>query len=612
MNLNDRAQEEQVERNSRSKVLIIVLALLFVALTSRLFQLQILEYDQNHSDSESNRLMKEITKPERGGILDKFGNVLVRNRPSYQINIIYDKINDKAKLRTELLSIVDSLNLPVFDSTVIDQRFKEGVWRKYQKLRIYEDAPIELVSIVEEHIHNFPGVVTTVESRRSYPHGTALAHTLGYTGELDRHALKKEEFKDYQLGDRVGKKGLEDQYEDYFKGKHGIRYIETNARGKRLGTLQGMPFEKPIPGNTVYTTLDLELQKVAEEAFPDSVKGGLVVINPKNGEILAMLSSPRINPNIFSLEKNALKKEWASVALDSMAPLNNRTVVGRYPPGSLFKFFTAIAGVEDDIVTPTAIPYDPCRGGWQFGRRYQRCWKPSGHGHMHAIDALRESCDVYFYQLGLELGMPKINKVAEMYGLGQKTQVDLPIEKRGLLMDSVVYNKRFKRLNWKWTRGQILNLSIGQGQLVTPIQMANSYAGLANGKVLWRPHLVKKIVNELDSVVYEAVPDTLRKITLRPKTQEMVIQALEEVVVAPGGTGRTARVEGVRVGGKTGSAENPHGEFTHAWFGGVAPLDDPEIAVAVVMENVGHGGSWAGPVAGKILRYYFARKNERK
>lgn len=606
---NQNTSPDQQEINSRSLFLTLILACALSLLVLRLGIVQIWNYGENAKKSESNRIRKQVQKAPRGRILDRTGEVLVRNRPSYHVVINGSEVLNQKALFESLLRIRTVQGDRIFDSTLIDRRLQQTRWRKFSNLRILEDAPLEVISVIEEHQDELLGALKVVEARREYPFGTLAAHTLGYTGELTEKDLDRDRYSDYNLRDRVGKKGLERVFQEEFRGRDGLLHLEVNAYGKRLGVLKEMPNKKSIPGLDLLTTIDLDLQLLAEKVFPDTLKGALVALNPQNGEILAIVSKPEIDPNIFSLAKNYRKKEWASVALDSNRPLNNRAVVGTYPPGSLFKFFTAIAGIEEGAITMDDKKYKPCRGGFKFGRRYQKCWKASGHGHNNVIDALRESCDTYFYQLGLELGMRPINRIARMYGLGSPSGIDLPIEKRGLLMDSMTYNKRFKRLGWTWTRGQILNLSIGQGELVTPLQMANAFGALAHGKALFKPHLFKEL-HKKGRILEKYESSILQEINISEAAQKMVLKSLEEVITAPGGTGGAARVPGVRVGGKTGSAENPHGELTHAWFGAVAPLDKPTIAIAVLVENAGHGGSIAAPIAGEVLRHYFQREAE--
>lgn len=570
--------------------------------------MQYWKYEDFLQKSENNRIRENIIRSERGIILDRNGKMLVRNRPAYHVAVVYENIKDSAKLVHDLLSFKDSSGQPIFDSALICQRIGEGRWRKYAPMRIYEDASLSLISMIEEHLPFLPGVVTQVESRRDYPYGTMMAHILGYTAEISKEELDSMESKGYEYGDRIGRKGLEQFYENNFKGQNGLEFIQVDAYGRHLGNMPEIPSQIPVAGQIMSTTIDVELQKVAEEVMPDSLKGALVAINPQNGEILAMVSRPSMNPNIFSMDKATLRREWAHVALDGDAPLNNRAIMGLYPPGSLFKFFTGIAGMEDLSISADARPFVGCDGGFRFGNRYQRCWDAGGHGALSLIDAWRVSCDVYFYQLGLRLGMERINRIAAMYGLGSKSGVDIPGEKSGLLMDSAVYNKRFKRLNWRWSRGQILNLAIGQGELVTPIQMANAFAALGNGQYLYKAHVLKSFKLP-DGRIQEYQPQVLQKIQIRPSTQKAVIRGLEAVVNEPGGTGAFARVQGVRIGGKTGSAElGGNHSKTHSWFAAVGPLEQPTIAVALVLEEAGHGGEVAAPIAGKLLRYYFKGK----
>lgn len=598
------APEDQQERNLKSLVFGAIMVLSFFVLLGRLLQLQYLDYDENLRRSEDNRIRKISIKAQRGYIMDRYGAVLVRNRPSYHISLLPYQLKDRDSVFNRMMRITDSTGNPLLDSASLHFIFERGRWQRFRPQRIIEDASMAQVSVIEEHATELPGIETIVEARRDYPFGTLASHVFGYTGEVSEEQLAKEVFKDYTFGDRIGKKGLEQQYETDFRGENGVKYIEVNAYGKEIGLIEGMSHRKAVSGHHLISTIDLRLQKVAEDAFPDSIKGAVVVLNPQNGEIYAMVSSPRLDPNIFSLEKRELAREWATVAMDSTQPLNNRAIMGTYPPASVFKFMTAASGLEYHVITQDTR-YKPCFGGYQFGSRYQRCWKPQGHGSMTVIDALRESCDTYFYQAGLDIDMAKINEVSRRFGLGDTLGIDLPGEKRGLLMDSVTYTKRFKRLGWQWARGQILNLAIGQGQLVTPLQQAAMFGALATGTGLYRPHFMKEIKRHDGKVLKRYKPLKISPAKLKGENHAILVNAMDEVVNSPHGTGKRAAVEGIRVGGKTGSAENPQGEKTHAWFAAAAPLDKPTIALAVIMENAGGGGAMAAPIAGKILKAYF-------
>ena len=474
---------------------------------------------------------------------------------------------------------------------------------------LLEDASAEQVAVIEEHSEELPGVVTVIESRRDYPYGTLASHALGYTSEISEEQLKLPEYEGYTQGDRIGQKGLEQFYDKEFRGKNGMKLEEVNASGREVGTVDGVDGTAPVPGLRLVSTIDLRLQKVAEEAIPDSAKGALVAIDPRNGEILAMVSSPRLDPNIFSLKKRERNKGWAHVALDSMRPLTNRAISGTYPPASVFKLVTAGAGLESGILTENKYYSKPCTGGYQYGARYQRCW--GVHGNLNVVHALRLSCDVYFYQAGLEIDMARINEFARRFGYGEKLLgIDIPGEKAGWLPDSASFNQRNKRLGWRWARGLILNLSIGQGQMVTPLQQAVFIGSLATNKGVYRPHFMKELQDSQGNVVRRYEPEIIRPGTMKPETHRVLLNAMDSVVNHPGGTGKKGAVPGIRVGGKTGSGEWKKGQKTHAWFAAVAPLDDPQIAVAVIMEAAGGGGSVAAPIAHKVLMAFFGKEEE--
>jgi penicillin-binding protein 2 len=460
------------------------------------------------------------------------------------------------------------------------------------------------------------GVVTVAESRRSYPFGSNAAHVLGYMDEIKEQELAA--FKEageirgdsvpYLKGDRIGRKGLEKTYERFFRGRDGVQYIKVNAFGKEMEVIREMPQIQPVSGANLVTTLDMELQCLAESLMADTVKGAVVAIDPRNGEILVMASKPGMDGNIFSLSREGRSKEWAKLALDAAMPLNNRATVGGYEPGSTFKGVVTLAALRSGKIHPWDYMPRACGGGYRFGNRFWKCWDSKGHGSVNLIDAFTESCDTYYYQTGLIIGMDIINSVAREFGLGAKTGIDLDEEKMGVLIDSAWYTRKFKRRGWQWTRGLVLNLSIGQGQITTPLQLANYAAGMANGKYLYRPHLMKEIRDRRGHVLQRREPEVLSVLHLSDEDHQSILKAMDQVVNDPRGTGGRARVEGVIVGGKTGSAENPHGAKTHALFIGVAPLYRPELAIAVVLENLGHGGSLAAPIAGEIFKRYFRRK----
>jgi penicillin-binding protein 2 len=599
-------REDQQTRNERTSVMLLSLCVAFLVLLLRIGWLQFVKGDEMQRTAELNRLRLDPIHAPRGILLDRKGRPLVRNRPAW--NIILDPPalrHHEEEVFQELMSFQDSSGTPFFDSTFLRRQLLLARLRPFERPVLLEDASTEEIAFFAEHQYRLPGVMMEVTTRREYPLGALAGHLLGYIGAIPEDQIEELEPEGYHLGDLIGQMGLEKQYETLLRGKDGIRYLEVDAHGRVVGSPKDMPSTDPVPGRNILTTLDLDLQMAAEEALPDSLSGAVVAIDPRNGEILAMASSPRLDPNIFSLPARKRAKEWAKLALDPRRPLNNRAIQGLYEPGSTFKIVASMAGLRSGRVSYTSTMPAPCTGGFRFGSRYQHCWSAAGHGYLNMNSAMAASCDVYYYQLGLMINMPIINETAQLLGLGSPSGVDLPGEKRGLLIDSASYERRNRRLHWRWARGLILNLSIGQGQLVTPLQVAQMAAGIGNGEVLWRPHLLKQLIDPRTGRVVGGPENTMtRRLPFEAEYVQDLRASLDSVVNGGQGTGHQAGLPGIRVGGKTGSAENPHGR-THALFAGFAPTDAPEIAVGVVVENAGHGGSVAAPIAGKIFRRYF-------
>ncbi len=608
---NPHPLDDQFYKNAMFRNGAVGFAFALLLLIARLIHLQVIQGDYHEKLSEQNSMRLQVVRAPRGLILDRNGKVLAHNRPSIQIAILPTELKDPKMVYNNLLRFTDSTGKMIFDSTLLKWTLQRGKWKKFQPLIIHEDAAPELVAMIEEHQMDLPGVVTVVESRRSYPNGANAGHVLGYMDEVKedeiQNLVENGDSLAYTKGDRVGRKGLERHYEKYFRGKDGIRYVRVNAFGKEIEVLADMPHVTPIPGSNLVTSIDMELQNFAETLLPDSVKGSIVAIDPRNGEVIVIASSPRMNSNIFSLSREQRNKEWAKLALDPNRPLNNRATVGGYEPGSTFKGVVSLAGFRSGF-HPTDHMQRGCSGGYRFGNRFWRCWNPKGHGSLNFFDAFTQSCDAYYYQLGLSIGMNPINEVAKEFGFGRKTGIDLDEERSGELVDSGTYTRKYKKRGWTWTRGLVLNLSIGQGQIATPLQLANYAAGLGNGKVLYKPHFIKEIRSPDGKNNFHYTPEIASELHITKEQHEAILKAMEMVVNSPSGTGGRAKVTDIIVGGKTGSAENPHGDKTHALFIGVAPLYAPELAIAVVLENIGHGGSFAAPIAGEVFKHYFQRQ----
>lgn len=603
-------QNDQIQRNERTWGMILLLVLCFLGLLARVGWLQIVQGDVFLRESEANRLREDPVQAPRGLLLDREGRPLVQNRPSRNFVIDPATVRGREKELSAFLSRFEDVDgTPLFDTTFLHRLFRQARQTPSQRPVLLEDASPAEIALFSENQYRLPGILQEVAMRREYPYGSLAGHLLGYIGEIPEDLLDSLEGGGYRLGDLIGQMGLEQQYEKELKGRDGIRWIEVDAKGRIVGTPEGMPRTEPVPGLHVRTTIDLDLQKAAEHALPDSMSGAVVALDPRSGEILAMCSSPRIDPNIFTLPGRRRAREWAKLALDPRMPLNNRAIQGTYEPGSTFKIVTSLAGLISGKFGPHQHFPVACHGGFRFGARIQHCWQMTApfHGSLDMIQALTQSCDVYYYQLGLLLDMPWINKVGSSLGLGSRTGVDLPNEKTGLLVDSAVHEARNKRLGWKWARGLILNLAIGQGELVTPLQLATMAGGVANGHEVMKPHLMQAILeSDNGKVVRRYEPETLSVLNWSDETIGVIHSAMDSVVNGARGTGHSARLPGIEVGGKSGSAENPHGR-THAVFVCAAPMNAPEIAIGVIVENGGHGGSTAGPIAAAIMRTYFRK-----
>lgn len=611
MPISSHFQDEQQERTTKSVRLSIVVAALFSVLLLRLFYLQVVQADLNIRLSRENGMQLRVIKAPRGLILDRNGAVLARNRPSYSICVLPYKVKKRSEIIRNLMKIRSSSGKAVFDSMELVLGLAQAQHRRFDPGRLKEDVSMEVVSIIEEHSMELPGIVVETESRREYTLGSKAFHVLGYMSEIPENQFDSLKVQGYHFGDIIGKAGIEKQYEDILRGKDGQEYVEVNAYGKSLGPIGNMPRTDPVPGGNMYLTLDINLQAAAADSFPDSLKGSVVALDPRDGGVLVMVSNPSVDANIFSASAQLRSKNWGTIALDPDLPLNNRSIAGTYPPGSTFKIVSAAAGLMSGKLTAESHMPSPCYGSFRFGGRVAHCWDLKGHGSLDLIGAVKASCDVYFYQVGLRLGDDIINKAAVMFGLGQPTGIDIPGEKSGWLSGEAEYNRRFASRGWVWTRGLLMDMAIGQTQLVTPLQLASLCGAAGNGHAVYRPFLMKEVRSADGIVIAQQSPVISRNLQMDSLTIATLHRSLFEVMEA-GGTGGRANVPGVPVGGKTGSAENPQSKKTHALFMGCAPVDNPVIAVSAVLENAGHGGSIAAPVAGSVLRYYFANDPEGK
>jgi penicillin-binding protein 2 len=454
-----------------------------------------------------------------------------------------------------------------------------------------------------------PGISIRVKPQRRCLHPLLASHVVGYLGEVTRSQLARDQYRDHRMGDLAGQYGIEMEMESFLHGRRGQRLVEVDAVGRVLKLIHKVD---PVPGDNLVLTLDAKLQQVAQDALGDHV-GAVVALDPNNGEVLAMASMPTFNQSDFV--QGISTEKWRELLNNPLHPLENRAVSGQYPPGSTYKIISAAAALEEGVIRPESII--PCSGAYPFGNRVFNCWRRTGHGSVNLKKSLKESCDVYYYEVGRRLGVDRLAHYAGKFGLGKKTEVGLANEKAGLVPDSEWKLRRFKI---PWQKGETLSVVIGQGyNLATPLQLAQVIATTANSGIMYRPHLIKRITSAGGEVVKEFTPEIIGKLDFKPDTFPLIREALTAVVNEPGGTGGRSRITGIEVAGKTGTSQVvtlkryqgvpksklPYEYQDHALFVAFAPFDQPRIAVAAVVEHAGHGGAMAGPVVKKVMEAFF-------
>lgn len=594
---------ELLESKQRILVLSFVVGVVFLFLVIRLWHLQILNADDYQAMSENNRLRFVPIAASRGAILDRTGTVLVSNRPSFSLAVVPQEVVDKEALLTLLSELLR------LDRTDMAQRWEKDKGRaKYYPIVLASNITRDDVEIVEENRLRLPGVEIEMKPVREYNNSLLAAHLLGYIGEVSEKELDSGDFEKYNPGDYIGKNGIERALEKELHGGDGGRQLEVDARGRVLRTISE---SYPTVGNSVVLTIDAAVQKQAERAFGD-LAGAAVVMDVNSGEILAFVSNPGFDPSLFSGKMPA--DVWQGYLDDKRHPLENKALSGQYPPGSTFKMITALSGLQDNKINEsTSIN---CSGSYELGTSTFKCWNKKGHGTTNLRKSLRESCDVFYYQLGEKLGVDKIAATAQAFKLGAPLGVELLGEKSGLIPTAEWKLKRFGK---RWFHGETLSVAIGQGAvLMTPIQLASMTATIANEGTIYRPHLVKRIVDADGKTVRETRTEIIGTAAFAKESYRLVKQGMLAVVNEPGGTGGAARQYDVKVAGKTGTSQvvklrdskmgTPYQFQDHALFVAFAPFEKPEIAVAVVVEHGEHGGSAAAPIVSRILRAYFDGK----
>lgn len=586
-----RIQDHLLPTRARIQWTARLFALGFLLLTLRLWQLQILEGDRYYTLSTNNRLRVRSIEAPRGFILDRNGKILVENRAAFDALLYPADIPNVEEAATAIGQVLG------MDPLEVKERLMQAKEKPYEPVLLKKGIDEGTLVAIEERRLELSGLSVRVRPVRAYPDGGMAANLLGYVREVSQTQLEQEEYQDLRPGEHIGQAGIERHYDAFLRGVDGGEQVEVDALGQVIRQVSRI---EPQSGLNLYLTIDKRIQLKAEEAMKGK-SGSLVAMNPKTGEVLALVSKPSYDPNLFS--QPLPPETWQLIVSDPRRPLQNRPLQASYPPGSVFKLITAMAALEKGVITPETT--FTCPGFFLLGSHTFACWKQGGHGTLNLYQAIAKSCNVYFYNVALRTGAEEIARVAKEFGLGQPFQIGLEEEAKGFIPN----------LNGKgapWYPGNTVMLGIGQGAVaVTPFQLLNLVSGLANGGTIYRPSFVKKVETLDGEVLEEYKPKVMKKVNIRPENLAIVRRGMWGVV-NEGGTGSLARIPGIAVAGKTGTAQvvrkmtkTSSDLQDHAWFVAFAPYEDPQIALVVMVEHGGMGGRAAAPVARAVLEAAF-------
>lgn len=564
----------------RADIARMVLVGVFLVLAGAFFRTQIIQHEKFQLRAETNRLRPIALAPPRGAIFDRNGEIIAENVPGYSVKVLAPSADS---LHAVLARIARFVPLDTADAADVVRRFQQA---RYQPAVVFGDAKFETVARLEEHRAVLPGLVIQSEPKRLYPAGKAVAHLVGYVAEVTESDLAENRYPGADLGTIVGKAGLERQYDDTLRGGEGVRYIEVNARGRLVREDAGAATLPPTPGHPIVTTIDLELQRFVDSIWPGGIRGAMIAMTP-TGQVRALYSAPSYDPNVFV--GGISRANWRALNEDEARPLLDRAIQTRYPPASPFKLALSAMALKRGLIGLDTHMPAPCRGGLRLGNRIFRCWKKEGHGSLDLIGAVAASCDVYFYQLGLRLGLNAIIEDGVLMGFQDKSGIDLENEKDPIYPSSTAYFDRlYGPRNWS-PPATTLNFSIGQGENTqTLVNMVKFYEGLASNGKAAAPYIVRP------------TRTAVRNLGLTDEQLDGLRHAL--IAVVERGTAAANRRTDLAVAGKTGTAQNPHGK-DHGWFIGFAPADNPELIVGGIMEFAEHGTTVA-PYVVRVLRRY--------
>lgn len=563
----------------RIKALGVIIFTLISFLIAGLFYIQIIKGPFYKRLASQNRIRLVSIESPRGRIFDTNGALLVDNEISFDVAIIPQELHNKERM---LKSLSEKLKIP---EGYLRESLKNNFITPFQPVKIISNIGKKMAITLEEERLDLPGVIIETAPRRNYVHNETAAHVLGYLGQINTEELTRLKSYGYRMDDLIGREGIEKYYDNYLRGTRGGMQVEVDNMGYQVRILG---IKEPSKGKDIYLTLDIRLQKFIEGLF-ENTRGAICVIDPRNGKILSLVSSPSFDPNLFTNKKDISKIKELFTRDDY--PMLNRLIHCSYPPGSVFKIVTASAALERSKISPRTT--FSCSGSYALGNKVFKCWRTKGHGEQTMREAIKNSCNVFFYQVGRITGAENIAEYATKYGFGVPTGIDIYGEISGL-----VPNKMWKALNKRepWYEGETLNYAIGQGYLlVTPLQVLQMISAVANGEYLVTPYLVKRI-EDVDISQAEK-----RRIGISSEALNVIKDGLVKVVNDPDGTGNKAALEDLRVAGKTGTAQTST-DKTHAWFVGYAPAEDPKAALVVFLEYGGKGGLGATSTGGRIFK----------
>lgn len=598
-------REEKIPQAKLTFVQYVILSI-FLVLAYGLWSLQVRKNDEYLTRAEQNRIRQVPILAPRGKLLDREGQIIVDNYPSFSALLLRDQMRD---LNADAQKIADGLHIPAED--ILDKIRRYQLARKpaFEPIIIKDDITPDERAFIEAHRDEFPELETLMVHRRLYPKNGFMAHLIGYVGEVSEDMLNSPRFELYEKGDIVGQSGVELYYNDVLMGKDGSRRVLVDSHGREVGRPKNA-IVPAVPGHPLKLTIDIDIQKAAEQAM-EGKNGAIIAMDPRNGEILAMVSRPTFDPNDFAVRISA--KEWAQLVNDPAHPLLNKAIQAQLAPGSVFKIIMSVAGTNEGVAQNLHVN---CPGGGTFYGRYFKCWVVAEHRVHGAVDlskAIYQSCDVFFYTLAERLGIEKIAKWATALGIGKKTGVDLPNEAAGVMPSEEWKLRTFRQ---KWYAGEVISVGIGQGAVTTtPVQLARTIGGIAMGGTLYRPHVVNPddLPREYRHIATSDLPDVVH-VPINRQAWITITDAMAGVV-NPGGTAALSHIQGVDFAGKTGSAQvisntlrkakgGSGGDFKdNGWFAGVAPRRNPEIVVCVLLEH-GEHGYLAARLAAQVIKAY--------